>query len=54
VGEAAGNVPGEIRERYWQIPWRKIIGMRNRVAHDYLGTRSDIVLARPRESSRRS
>jgi uncharacterized protein with HEPN domain len=49
VGEAARNVPGEIRERYPQIPWRKIIGMRNRLAHDYLGTRPDIVLATARE-----
>jgi uncharacterized protein with HEPN domain len=45
VGEAARNVPAEMRQRYPQIPWQEIIGMRNRLAHDYLGTRPDIVLA---------
>ena len=49
VGEAARNVPSQIRERYPQIPWRKIIGMRDRLAHDYLGTRPDIVLVTARE-----
>ena len=49
VGEAARSVQDEIRARYPQIPWQKIIGMRNRLAHDYLGTRPDIVLATARE-----
>ena len=49
IGEAARNVPSQIRDRYPQIPWRKIIGMRNRLAHDYLGTRPDIVLVTARE-----
>ncbi len=49
VGEAARNVPGDIRERYPQIPWQKIIGMRNRLAHDYLGTRLDIIFATAQE-----
>ncbi len=45
VGEAARNVPAETPQQHAQIPWQKIIGMRNRLAHDYLGTRPDIVLA---------
>lgn len=49
IGEAARNVPAAIRERYPQIPWQDIIGMRNRLAHDYLGTRHDIVYATARE-----
>lgn len=52
VGEAARNVPAETRQRYPQIPWQQIIGMRNRLAHDYLGTRPDIVLATAQEFAR--
>jgi uncharacterized protein with HEPN domain len=43
VGEAARNVPADIRDRFPQVPWQQIIAMRNRLAHDYLGTRLDIV-----------
>ena len=49
VGEAARNVPSEIRDRFPHIPWQQIIGMRNRLAHDYLGTRHDIVFATARD-----
>lgn len=35
IGEAAGKIPVEIRELYPQIPWEKMIGMRNRLVHDY-------------------
>ena len=37
IGEAAGNVPSEIRERYNKIEWRKISGFRNIVVHEYFG-----------------
>jgi len=49
VGEAARNVPSDIRDRFSHIPWQQIIGMRNRLAHDYLGTRHDIVFATARD-----
>ena len=35
VGEAAANVSSEGRNRYAQIPWGDIVGMRNRVVHAY-------------------
>ena len=35
VGEAASQVPADIREQYRQIPWRKVIGMRHRLVHGY-------------------
>ena len=35
VGEAANRVSEATRQRYPQIPWRPIIGTRNRLAHGY-------------------
>lgn len=49
VGEAAARVPPAIRQRFPQVPWQQIVGMRNRLAHDYLGTRLDIVFATARD-----
>ena len=49
VGEAAGKVPPAIRARFPHVAWRQIVAMRNRLAHDYLGTRLDIVFATARD-----
>lgn len=35
VGEAAGRVTEQTRNRHPGIPWPKIIGMRNRLVHAY-------------------
>ena len=35
VGEAASKCPEEIQLKYPQIPWRKVISMRNRLIHGY-------------------
>ena len=35
LGEAAGQVSDEIRDRHPEIPWRDITGMRHRLVHDY-------------------
>ena len=39
IGEAAKRVPVDVQDRHPEIPWRQIIGMRNVIAHDYLGIR---------------
>ena len=43
IGEAAANVSSECRERYPQIPWADIIGMRNRLVHAYFDVDLDIL-----------
>ena len=43
IGEAATHVPSEVRAAYPDIPWRAIVGARNRLAHSYL-TISDNVI----------
>jgi uncharacterized protein with HEPN domain len=35
TGEAAKRVPPKEREFHPQIPWRNIVGMRDKLAHDY-------------------
>ena len=35
IGEAARNIPQEVKNISHQIPWKKIIGFRNIVIHEY-------------------
>jgi uncharacterized protein with HEPN domain len=35
LGEAAGRVSSETRERLSTLPWRGMISMRNRIIHGY-------------------
>lgn len=37
MGEAAKYVPEEIRQKYPQVPWKDIAGMRDKVIHEYFG-----------------
>jgi uncharacterized protein with HEPN domain len=37
VGEAAGKVPDAVRDRYPDVPWAQMSGLRNRLAHAYFG-----------------
>ncbi len=43
LGEAAKRIPSEIRKMNQDINWRKIIGLRNRIVHDYFGIDYKIV-----------
>jgi uncharacterized protein with HEPN domain len=43
IGEAARRVTTEARQRFPQIPWEEIVGMRHKIVHDYLGVDFDIV-----------
>lgn len=37
IGEAAKHTSQEFRNKYPQIPWRNIFGMRDKLVHDYMG-----------------
>jgi len=41
IGEAVKNIDEDFRNKYPQIPWKKIAGMRDIIAHEYFGVRLD-------------
>lgn len=43
IGEAARRIPVSVHDRYPLVPWRRIIGMRNVLAHNYDGADPRII-----------
>ena len=37
IGEAAKQIPEDVRGRYPMIPWKEMAGMRDRLIHFYFG-----------------
>ena len=43
IGEASNNIPNDIKSVYKEVDWKGIIGLRNRIAHEYFGVSLTIV-----------
>jgi uncharacterized protein with HEPN domain len=43
IGEAANRLPEDFRAQHTEIEWRRIIGLRNRIVHDYFNIDVEIV-----------
>ena len=43
IGEAAKNVPEEIRSKYPSVPWREMAGMSDKVIHFYFGVNREAI-----------
>jgi len=43
MGEAVKKIPVELRDKYPEIPWKYIAGMRDKLIHEYHGIDLEIV-----------
>lgn len=43
IGEAAKNIPEDIKLKNSDVAWNEAIGMRNKVAHEYFGVDEEIL-----------
>src|SRR5262245_30813510 len=43
IGEAANRLPEDFRTQHPEVEWRKIVGLRNRIVHDYFNIDVEIV-----------
>jgi uncharacterized protein with HEPN domain len=43
MGEASRNLSDDIRQDHPEVPWRQIVGLRNRVIHAYFSVNTEII-----------
>ena len=43
IGEASNNLSKELRSKFSDIPWKRMIGLRNIVVHGYFGIDLSII-----------
>jgi uncharacterized protein with HEPN domain len=43
IGEAARNLPSEVKEKYQEVPWDEMYLLRNKVSHEYFGIDYEII-----------
>jgi len=43
IGEAANRLPDDFKERHSNVEWHKVVGLRNRIIHEYFGIDLQII-----------
>ena len=43
IGEASKKIPVTIQEKFPEIPWKKMYGLRNLIAHEYFGIDHEMI-----------
>lgn len=49
IGEAAGRISEKTKKKFPQVPWKELVGLRNRLIHAYFDVDHDIVWKTIRE-----
>jgi len=43
IGEAVKNISKELKKKFFQIPWKELAGLRDRLIHKYFGVNYEVV-----------
>jgi len=43
IGEASKKISSDTKQIYFEVPWKEIAGMRDKLIHDYLGVDVEVV-----------
>ncbi|MCL6103845.1 MAG: DUF86 domain-containing protein [Bacteroidetes bacterium] len=43
IGEVSKRVSNDLKTTYFDVPWREMAGMRDKLIHDYMGVDVDVV-----------
>ncbi len=43
VGEATKRIPQDVRDKYAEVPWRSMAGIRDKLIHDYMTVNLEVV-----------
>ncbi len=49
IGEAARQIPENVRQSHPEIQWREIAAMRNKLTHEYFGVNTKVIWRTVRE-----
>ncbi len=43
IGEATKNISNDLKSVHYNIPWKEMAGMRDKLIHDYMGTDVEVI-----------
>ena len=43
IGEASKNIPQETKDKYVKIPWASMVGIRDKLIHEYFGVNFEVL-----------
>ena len=43
IGEASNKISEGLKEVYFDLPWREMSGMRNKLIHEYFGINTEVI-----------
>ena len=49
IGEAAGRISDKTKKKFSSIPWKELVGLRNRLIHAYFDVDHDVIWKTIRE-----